>query len=334
MWDGCTGLIRQHSCPPPPPTPCWLLPPFHTTQRTALPTLLPSYPAVSCFRSDKAVELNESAHAVHSLQSDGSMDPAADLAVDAALFLMDLVDRKLHPAVKTPGTGSAEPPAAAADAASGRGTGEGASTAGGPGGGGRQSRPAVITSAAAVLRADEAWGAYVSLLPAHPGSVLDWPPDEVSQGSFGMEQTSVAAQYLRSLLHNTVVSVFIQRILSSPVLELPSPLRARVSHSNPLLPLDHNHLFFLFVHGVMGMGHQTLVAMPAALSHSPHGHTYFPRAVLASPTARLLFYAGPAASDRLPASGQGGDDTQGGRDDVAGAAASGPGGREGVGVIV
>ena len=163
-------------------------PPLHTTQRTAPPpTLLPPYPTVSCFRSDKAVELNESAHAVHSLQSDGSMDPAADLAVDAALFLMDLVDRKLHPAVKTPGTGSAEPPAAAADAASRRGTGEGASTAGGPGGGGGQARPAVITSAAAVLRADEAWGAYVALLPAHPGSVLDWQPDEVSYGRFGME---------------------------------------------------------------------------------------------------------------------------------------------------
>ena len=214
------------------------------------------------------MELNESAHAVHSLQSDGSMDPAADLAVDAALFLMELVDRKLHPAAKTPGTGSAEPPAAAADAASRKGMGEGASTAGGPGGGGGQSRPAVITSAAAVLRADEAWGAYVSLLPAHPGSVLDWPPDEVSQGSFGRGT------------NNAFVSVFIQRIQSSPVLELPSPLRARVSYNNPLLPLDHNHQFFFFVQGVMGMGRQTLVAMPAALSHCPHGHTYFPRAVL------------------------------------------------------
>ena len=47
------------------------------------------------------------------------------------------------------------------------------------------------------------------------------------------------------------------------------------------------------------------------------------------PPSRL----GPAASGWLPASGQGGDDNQGGRDDVAGAAALGPGGREGAGVM-
>ena len=146
------------------------------------------------------------------------MDPAADMAVDAALFLMNIVDRQLHPD-SSPSTCPVPPPGAASDHPTSELSGVAASEAselpavalsvaselpgaaalsselpgvaalsseslgtqpeGTAGTSGTicpqgSSTPPIASSSSEMLRANEAWGAYVAVLPAHPGSVLEW----------------------------------------------------------------------------------------------------------------------------------------------------------------
>jgi hypothetical protein len=134
-------------------------------------------------RSCLATEADEASHAVRTLQSDQSMDPTADLAVDAALMLIDLAEKKMkmpmggdgrgntafHPDGSTPDASVGPEPSTRlppSTSAALHTTLESALTA-----------PVPSTQ---IIHLDQAWGPYVRVLPGQGGSVLDWSPEEVS----------------------------------------------------------------------------------------------------------------------------------------------------------